>query len=236
MEQQFKRYEFKYIIDKGTAGAIRERLTAYGMVRDPHTKKTLGNLYPVTSLYFDTPTLTDYLDKAGGFLERRKIRIRIYESYLTGATPSIWLEKKSKHEMLISKKRISLTATEYDALVAGSCTDVIKKHPEFLPLASESMRPHIAVLYMREPLIWPHQQNLRVTFDSSIEAGKSRDLRAPCFTERVTHGETIMEVKFSTALPFWFRKILREFNISRTSFSKYGKSVERVYKYHPTPR
>jgi SPX domain protein involved in polyphosphate accumulation len=236
MEQLHKRYEFKYIIDANMVSTVRSVLLKHGMQPDPYAKDLPNRSYPVTSLYFDSPSMSDYQDKAGGFLVRKKIRVRIYEPNLTDKTPLILLEKKSKHEMLISKKRISITHNEYENLIRGSSVDIIKNHTEFLPLAWQSMRPVAAVFYMREPLVYPHQQGLRVTFDSSLEACKSRDLRELCFSHRVTDGEVIMEIKFSTALPFWFRKVIREFHIRRTAFSKYGKSIERVYQYHPIPR
>src|SRR3989344_1207603 len=105
MEQAFRRYEFKYILDRNTAWAIRAMLFAHGMEHDPSAKRHLSQNYAVTSLYFDSPTMGDYSDKAGGFLQRKKIRIRIYEPRLTENTKEIWLEKKSKHEMLISRIR-----------------------------------------------------------------------------------------------------------------------------------
>ena len=236
MEQLHRRYEFKYILDRNMVPALRDLLFSHGMEPDPHAKDLPRCSYPVTSLYFDSPNMEDYLDKAGGFLDRKKIRIRIYEPRLTDTTNTIWLEKKSKHEMLISKKRISITREQYNEIIRGSMFDVIKNHHEFLPLARNFMHPVVAVYYMREPLVYPHQKNLRVTFDSYIETCKTHDLRNLCLSQQVTHGEVIMEVKFSAALPYWFRTILRGFHLRRTSFSKYGKSVERIWHYYPIPR
>ena|SRR3989344_3359229 len=236
MEQAFRRYEFKYILDRNTAWAIRAMLFAHGMEHDPSAKRHLSQNYAVTSLYFDSPTMGDYSDKAGGFLQRKKIRTRIYEPRLTENTKEIWLEKKSKHEMLISKIRAPLTHQEYARIIHGDFLETVKNHPVFLPLMAQSMRPVAIVRYVREPLVYPHQQNLRITFDSHIETCKSRDLENQCFMQPVTRGETIMEVKFSHALPYWFRKIQGEFHISRSAFSKYGRSIESLYRYHPIPR
>ena len=97
------------------------------------------------------------------------------------------------------------------------------------------MKPIVAVRYVRYPLIASHQSSLRITFDSNIEACAARDLREIPFMERVTDS-TVMEVKFSYTLPHWFRLLLCEFDISRTAFSKYGRSVETIYRYHPVPR
>ena len=58
---------------------------------------------------------------------RKKIRIRIYSPKLTEATEGIWLEKKEKHDMVISKKRIRLTYESYNALIHGPYLKVIEK-------------------------------------------------------------------------------------------------------------
>jgi len=233
--QQFQRFEFKYIITPTEATIIRNMLLKFGMQHDPAASKE-NHTYTVNSLYFDTPRVEDYADKAGGFLERKKVRIRIYTPKLTRETPQIWLEKKEKYEMLISKRRTPLTYDSYNALVSGSYLSAIKGKDEFYDLVRESMRPHIEVRYLREPLIWPQQSNLRITFDAQIEAAKNSDLRLTRLFQKVLPGKVVMEVKFLGALPYWYHKILKEFNLERTAFSKYGRSVETIYKYHPIPR
>lgn len=167
---------------------------------------------------------------------RKKIRIRIYESKLTEKTKEIWLEKKEKHEMLISKKRILLSRESYDALIHGPYLRAIENEHTFDEIISGSMRPHIEVRYKREPFIWPHQNNLRVTFDSQIETAKNSDLRLTRVFRDVLSKKVVMEVKFLAALPYWFRHLLKDFNLERTSFSKYGRAVEKIYQYHPIPR
>ncbi len=234
-EQGIRRFEFKYIISPLEARGIRNRLLAVGMTHDSNASGP-NNSYIVNSLYFDTPTLEDYSDKDDGFLERKKIRIRIYTPKLTQETKEIWLEKKEKYEMLIFKRRVLLTLDAYDAIMRGSYLSAIKGVSEFYDLIRESMRPHIEVRYVREPLIWPQQSNVRITFDSNIEAAKNSDLRLTRLFRHVLVGKTIMEVKFLGALPYWYHKILKDFNLERTPFSKYGRAVETIYRYHPIPR
>lgn len=276
--QQFTRYEFKYHITPTIAEAIRARLLRCGMKPDPKSTNYPGNTYPVTSLYFDTPNLDDYHDKAGGFLRRKKIRVRIYAPYLASVESSelhftfglyprsvprlaslarnrhrepynqkkmqhpnsqqseIWLEKKEKHEMLVSKKRVLLTLDDYDNLLYGSRLNLVKTFPLFLPLLIHGMCPTAMVRYVREPFISPHQSHLRITFDSSLEACQTNDLRFPQPMTPVAKGAVIMEVKFSLAIPYWFRLLLSDFHLYRQSFSKYGEAVEALYHFHPIPR
>ena len=280
--QQFTRYEFKYQITPAIAEAIRARLLRFGMEPDPGSIKYPNNTYPVTSLYFDTPTMSDYHDKAGGFLRRKKIRVRIYAPYLAekqsvaffsrlnpiysiiasprcdaarkmglssdadeknatsllslSAIPKIWLEKKEKHEMLVLKKRVLLSLEEYDNLLYGSRLALVQNYPLFLPLLTDSMHSTAMVRYQREPLVSPYQSNLRITFDSLIEACHTHDLRFPMPMISIAKYFVIMEVKFSFGLPHWFRLILSEFNLRRQSFSKYGESMEALHRFHPIPR
>ncbi|MEK7481104.1 MAG: polyphosphate polymerase domain-containing protein [Patescibacteria group bacterium] len=232
--QQFTRYEFKYQITPAVAEAIRARLLRFGMEPDPESAKYPHHIYPVTSLYFDTPTMSDYHAKAGGFLRRKKIRVRIYAPYLI--VHPIWLEKKEKHEMLVSKKRVRLTQEDYDNLLYGSRLALVQNHPLFLPLLTDGMRPTAMVSYQREPFISPYQSNLRITFDAHIEACLTHDLRVPMPMTAIAKDSVIMEVKFSFGIPFWFRLILAEFNLRRQSFSKYGEAMEALYRFHQIPR
>ena len=240
------RFEFKYIIPNVEAREIHRKLLGYGMEPDPKSRAFSANTYPVTSLYFDTPSLADYHDKAGGFLRRKKIRIRIYTPSLSEKTPEIWLEKKEKYEMRIVKNRILLNEKDYRDILQGSRLalfsslrnrDAKEAETIFYPLFRGRMRPHLITRYLRTPLTSRKYSDIRITFDSSVETCRSQDLH---YTQGMMSilplGQTIMEVKFSEILPFWFKIILKEFNLSRTSFSKYGKSVEAIYQYNPILR
>ena len=60
------RHEYKYRISRMTAEALSKIFLGLGLVRDPHADAKSGEYY-VSSIYFDTPHLGDYYDKAGGF-------------------------------------------------------------------------------------------------------------------------------------------------------------------------
>lgn len=234
--QTFNRFEFKYLVSKTDAIILHQKLIRFGMGADPAAVLNPNHAYTVNSLYFDTPTMEDYADKAGGFLARKKIRIRIYTQKLDAQTKEIWLEKKEKHEMLVSKKRIRLSHEDYKNLIAGSALTIVHENREFLPIIAQSMRPKVEVRYKRIPLVYPHQDNLRITFDSHIEACANNDLRMDHQMKKILFNQTIMEVKFSVALPHWFRALLDEFHLERLAFSKYGRSVEKIHQLHPIPR
>ncbi|MEK7576110.1 MAG: polyphosphate polymerase domain-containing protein [Patescibacteria group bacterium] len=243
--QRFRRFEFKYPMSQLTAYALQKKLIRAGMEHDPFSNITKNNTYTVTSLYFDSPRLNDYSDKAGGFMKRKKIRARIYTPNLADTTKDIWLECKKKNNMLTSKARIKINISDYDKLISGSYSKLIsnlrKTETEeidkiFFPIVSQCMKPKIIVRYNRIPIISRHNSDIRITFDSDIEACAGTDLRYTPFMNQIAPQNTVMEVKFTFFLPHWFRSLIREFNLIRTDFSKYGKSVETIHRFHNIPR
>ena len=243
MSQLFNRYEFKYPMPDHVARSVLPYLLQHGMQLDPSVKKHGADSYTVNSLYFDSPLLDDYYDKAGGFLRRKKLRVRIYEPLLTSTTDEIWLEKKLKHDMHVAKKRIRIPFEHYKELLEGSRARLYALYrdtryaPEILEhFLREKLRPHAMVRYQRAPLYTDDLLNIRVTLDSNIEACFSRDLCYPRSMTRVYPGTTVMEVKFSTLVPSWLKTLIRRLQLERASFSKYTNAVETLRKYNPLPR
>jgi SPX domain protein involved in polyphosphate accumulation len=243
--EQFSRYEFKYPMSTSQAQAISRDLRALGMEPDPFSARNADHRYTVSSLYFDSVRMNDYGEKAGGFLKRKKNRIRIYTPQLDESTTEIWLEQKGKYEMRVSKDRVRLSREQYDDLVNGFTYKTFRslatsEHQAtrhiFYSLFAEAMRPKIFVRYTREPLFSPKWKDLRITFDTNIEACETTSLCYPRFMHRVSPGTVVMEVKFSVLLPGWLKNIIQSYNLERTTFSKYGLSVESIYRYHPIPR
>ena len=237
------RFEFKYILNPVQEQALRSA-TSYFMIPDPSAARR-GGSYPVTSLYFDTPQLADYYDKSGGYLIRKKLRARIYEPSLRPETPEIWLEIKKKYDMSFEKSRVQISHKDwhnlqnhrYNNLLAENRNVNDKKvlHEFLWYLLQEGRRPAFFIRYKRHPYRDPHG-DLRITFDSNIETHKHITLIEPEFPKRIHHN-TIMEIKYSkNALPAWLSSLIRMYNISRTSFSKYGVSVERLRSYNTLPR
>ncbi len=237
------RFEFKYILDPIQEQALRSAVSRF-MAPDPSAAKR-GGWYPVTSLYFDTPRLSDYYDKSGGYLIRKKLRARIYDSSLRPETPEIWLEIKKKYDMAFKKSRVLVSHQDwehlhnraYANLLASGRTDSDKAAlNEFVWfLLQEGRRAAFFIRYKRWPYRDPHS-DLRITFDSNLEAYKHNSLEEPRFPKHIKH-DVIMEVKYSKdALPAWLLSLVQLYGLSRASFSKYGVSVERLRSYNTLPR
>ena len=235
------RFEFKYILDPVTANRAKSFVRRM-MWLDPYAKE---RLYTVTSVYFDTPQLTDYYDKSGGFLIRKKLRARIYEHSLNSETEHIWLDIKKKYDMAFIKEHIKITRQDWEDILAHRYTILLSRErpaeeqkvlEEFIwYILQEGRQPSFFIRYKRHPYLVPSKHMLRITFDEQVETARHTNLTSPPFTTQVSRA-TIMEVKFEHKLPYWFGIMVRQLNLKRDSFSKYGRSIDAIYKYNPLPR
>lgn len=243
MESTFERYEIKYPIRERLIPSISTMLSTYGMKLDEQAALTAQQSYVVTSLYFESPELTSYYDKSGGFLDRQKIRIRIYERNLDDAGDAIFLEQKTKHDMNIKKIRTQITREDYADLIAGNTTQVALRHKGNAILQTiahalrlSNARPHMVVQYTRTPFVSTTRPFFRITFDTGLRTGRSSDLRDVRGMEKFQGGEAVMELKYNAFLPTWFMRILTAFDLSRDAFSKYALGMETLYRFHSLPR
>lgn len=236
-----RRLEFKYILDPITA--LRARGFVSRLARpDPAAGKS--GWYTVTSLYFDTPSLTDYYEKNGGFLVRKKMRARIYQSSLPEGT-AVWLEIKKKYDMSFEKERVLVSYDDWQNLCKRQFTRLLEKErpqkdrqilEEFIRyLLREGRRPLYFIRYRRSPYVIGEKNPVRITFDERIETHAQNNLTEPQHLTRTTNN-IILEIKFTTGLPYWFGAMVRRLDLQRTSFSKYSRSIDAVQAYNPLPR
>lgn len=238
------RFEAKYQVPEKTSGFIEADIKKFGMQADEHTLAEGG--YYVTSLYFDSYDFSDYQDKAGGFLKRKKIRARIYEPYLD-KSENVWLEIKKRYDIKNTKTRLKLNREQWDEFAQKgpwALLDISKNGEAPKAAAANeilgdiirfSLKPKLLVRYWRRPFL-NGLKDLRITFDSNLEACKTSVLEYNGFVERVNKNAVVMEVKFDYLIPFWLKKIIKNYNLKRDAFSKYGQSLEAVYKYNPLSR
>lgn len=245
MEQKPFRFEFKYIIDPARALGIEAALRRFGMEIDPHVPG--GNdQYTVTSLYFDSLLLGDYYDKAGGFPYRKKVRARIYDPVMTDKTERVWFEIKKKRNMSIAKDRLILTNDQWKRFSGGelleperegwSAADAEVWNKLRWLTAVEGRRPTVFVRYTRKPYVARFLSDFRITFDSHIEACRSETLEQDAGVAEIAPRQVVLEVKYAKGMPYWWGEIVRQFHLSRTSFSKYAMGIESLYRYNALPR
>jgi len=243
MTKKIRRFEFKYRISAHDARRIARELERYGMRLDEHATRPDGG-YHVTSLYFDSFNLSDYLEKVSGAYRRRKIRLRIYEPYLNDSE-KVFLEIKHKSNMTNRKTKMTIDREAAD--------DFIKNGPRALcgrkwegkdrqrsavilhHILRSSARPRTVITYIRTAYM-SRDKDIRITFDRDIKAGRQNDMSENIFLRPVLKDGVIMELKYQYILPFWFKRIIQDYNLTRDTYSKYEKGLEAIYAYNPLLR
>ena len=227
-----KRFEFKYFLDPVTAKKVEQFLQQRAKLTvDEHAA---AGGYFVNSLYFDTPHMSDYRDKDGSFLVRKKLRARMYESAWHNELQHVWLEVKHKNNMNISKTRARISGADWNAFISsGSALSLLQAETDkptdlrhFVECyLRQQYRPLSVVRYRRVAYIADFSSPVRITFDYDIKSNRFENRADAHNLIPVSHGATIMEVKFNDRLPWWFTDLLSQFELSRTDFSKYRNGV-----------
>lgn len=248
MQNTFFRFEFKYPVPYFLIPYIESDFMNMGLEKDSSVADR--GFYYVSSIYFDTPALSDYFDKNGGFLNRKKVRARIYSPEIQwhdADSPNIWLEIKEKHDMMIHKKRVAITPNEwlgllesrnfiYDKILSRLKNPEDSIFSEFVYLtASQARRPYIVVQYKRRAMYYPGKKPVRVTFDYDIRAEKN-SLFCENPSEDVSREMAVIELKFTEALPWPIKFVIEKYNLRRDAYSKYAHSVDAVKRLYPASR
>lgn len=240
--EEFARLEFKYVLDPVTYMRVRDFIESIGL---EHDKSIYGEVYTVTSIYFDTHGLDDYYDTAGGFLDRKKLRVRIYDREFDDKK-EIHFEVKNKHDAFILKDRVTVVGKEWRELLGGDFRKFSKSFDSYL--LTEGRVPSVIVRYEREAYDTWYYGRVRLTFDRNIEALHPDNLVHidklwydvhPVHEETATEytaQPTVLEIKFGDKLPWWFSFMVKKFDLQRSVFSKYSRSIDALHRHSPLPR
>lgn len=214
------RHELKFLVSAGEMEMIRYRLMPL-MQTDRHQT---GNSYTIRSLYFDDLYDSCMRENEDGIDNRRKYRIRIYNS----SDSVIKLEKKMKYRGMTRKESASLSRADCELYMKGQVpplpdlsTDLEKEL--FCRIKMDGMYPKSIVEYERTAFVEP-RGNVRVTFDRNISGS---DRISDFFAEKLSlipllpKGQHILEVKYDELLPSYISQVLEIGCLQRTAFSKY---------------
>jgi len=220
----FNRYEKKFMVDQKTYEEIMEKLNEH-MTLDAYNKE--NGFYTISNIYYDTQS-DDLIKKSlSKPIYKEKLRLRAYG--VPNLDDKVYLEIKKKYNGLVNKRRTTLTLREAYAFIET------QQMPEKKPYHNRQVLKEIAffmqqydllpstyIAYDRKALFC---EELRITFDTNIRTRRTDlglemgDQGRPLLEE----GQWLMEVKAEKTLPIWFVRILSEYKIYSTSFSKYGK-------------
>lgn len=223
LQNEFERYEAKYMLSPKQAEAIREALTVRAQ------EDTYG-IYTISSLYYDTQDYRMIRASLEKPVFKEKLRVRAYGVPEDGDT--VFVELKKKFRGKVFKRRVPMTLQDSrDFLTWGIRPE--EGNPQVLEEVSQVLQtcqpePRVFLAYDRQAFRGVEEADLRITLDDNIRWRQDRlDLGDGDFGDPVLpEGPVLMEIKTEETVPLWLAQVLSRNHIYPTSFSKYGT----VYK------
>ncbi|MDR3085097.1 MAG: polyphosphate polymerase domain-containing protein [Christensenellaceae bacterium] len=227
--ETFKRYENKYRLSQPSALLLQDLLRPH-MDPDPHNAG--GALYPIHTLYYDTPGSDFIRASLQKPSYKEKLRLRSYGR--PEMDSEVFVEIKKKVAGVVNKRRSAMRLSQaYAFLKSGELRgNIPTQNAQVLReiayvLSRCELRPALHMSYER--LAFRGERDLRVSFDRNILARRG-DLRLESGAHGdplLTSGEWLMEIKAAQSLPLWLCRLLSELRIYPAGFSKYGSAYTR---------
>ncbi len=234
-----ERYELKYRLPPSLVAPVREAIARYCAPDEAGA----GESYLISSLYLDTREFRLYRETMEQAPRRYKLRIRRYES------GPYFLEIKRRLKDVIIKSRAAVPAAAWPALIHDPAVEasLVLKPRQRADVArfvntvlTIDARPAAVVRYRREAWVSQVDDYARVTFDHRIEGHAPVGWTVPVADgpgwrpvdkpERfgLPMSGVVLELKATTAVPFWMIDLARRFGLKREGFSKFGSALEAV--------
>jgi len=218
------RTETKYLVHVENFNAIRDAFSEY-------LEKDKYYFYKVHNIYFDNADnqIISHSIEAPEYKE--KLRMRMYEH--PGAVfQDAYIELKKKYLGVVYKRRKKLdldAARQAIAQDVGCIDSECQVMREILfYMKKTACYPKIYLSYERYSYYATEDSGLRVTFDTNIVSRRENLKFASSKEDSVPllKNHMILEIKTCNYYPLWLIKILNDYKIYPTSFSKYGKIFE----------
>ncbi len=228
-----QRKEIKYIVPLGKALAIREQLDRL-LQRDEHCA---DGPYLVRSLYFDSANQIDFAEKLAGVINRKKVRLRIYDKDASLCK----LEIKQKTDDRQQKLSLIISASDAAEISHGNIK-VLKKYFDtsatslkaYGIMAQGLYRPVAQIAYDR--LAYKYSMyDTRITLDMNVRSSESNlDIFSPDVRYvPIMREDAVLEVKYSGKLMGFLSALLAQFHLTQGTFSKYcaGRPIFYDFNY-----
>ena len=232
-----KRLEYKYLVRAEDLSPLRRELAPF-LENDRHAEAGGRGEYTVRSIYFDSRRFDYYYEKEAGILDRKKLRVRVYDQWHKEAMA--FLEIKRKYDMQIGKDRAPVPYRHLNPLLTSGKVHRYITNSELFPRAVEEansfffhlrrygLKPTILVSYEREAFFRKFNPSLRITLDKNLRSLPFPDLDNLYSDEGppALPGHFILEIKFRASYPTWLKNILGDFRLDRMALSKYAICLE----------
>ena len=230
------RYELKYLLRREQLNALVDDLSRWLRL---DTNGNAQGIYPITSLYYDTPDYKAYWDKLDGQRSRRKVRVRVYGDQTVTPETHAYLEVKQRVNKLMRKRRVALdyaTAIAFDDFptLAGerNAHDAALLQEVYYLYRTLQLRPTCVVAYERMAFegdaFYP---DLRVTVDTNLR-GRTHDLSllatGTARNQSILGSDyAVLEVKANHNIPNWLAGLLSRHRCTFYRISKYCLVLEK---------
>ena len=224
-QNTFMRYEIKYLVTEQQRRAIMDTMSKY-MEPDEYGRSTICNIY------YDTPDMRLVRRSIEKPLYKEKLRVRCYGS--ASEDDKVFVELKKKYDEVVYKRRVSMREGEAEKYLAGKCectkNNQIVSELDYFISEYKGIAPAAYIAYDREAFFAKDDPNLRITFDDSI-LWRDYDLSLTSGIygkPLLNKGQSLMEIKVSSAMPLWLTHLLSEQRLFKVNFSKYGNAYKTM--------
>ena len=233
-ENTFRRMEKKIMVKTSEVDALKSRVEEH-MVPDKFNLD--GKPYMICNLYYDDDSNSVIRNSIQLPKYKEKLRLRSYG--VPDDDSKVFIELKKKFKGVGTKRRAKITLKEiedflqyrtYPQKLSYIDEQVLREIDYYL--SHHTVYPRTYVSYLRFAYFAADDPSFRVTFDHDILTRRyDLDLRLGRYGDPLLPLDTtLVEVKFSGAVPVWFCRVMSDFGISFNTFSKYGTSFKR-YTY-----
>jgi SPX domain protein involved in polyphosphate accumulation len=221
------RFEYKYRLSFQQYLQIRSSIRP-AMRMDTYSLAAPQQRYLVRSLYFDTDTFTNYVEKVHGDSDRVKLRIRSYS-----AEPSLNMplraEFKARRGITVEKHSTWIDLDDYQSFSHNRHwlqheDPVLIEFERYVHL--KSLRPKIIVEYLREGYRARSGDNVRITFDHQVRSAHAAVL-FPQYPFFGYHHPTqvVLEIKCDAFQPSWLQQMVITHGLRPCTNSKYIQGI-----------
>ena len=227
VENTFCRREKKLLVDTKLIPSLKQELLLH-MQPDKHNKD--GKPYVISNLYFDNDSDDSIRHSISKPSYKEKLRLRVYGEAPTKDNQA-FIEIKKKLNRVGTKRRAVLTLRQAEEYIATGL------HPQGLSYLDEQVLceidyyrsvthayPKVYISYQRNAYFGLDDHSLRVTIDQDILTRRDNLVLdgGRYGTPLLPPGKTLLEIKFSGALPLWMANFMSQNQLTFGSFSKYG--------------
>lgn len=231
----FKRYEKKYLVNESVLNRL---LPEIGSRMSPDAYCADGRRYRVFNIYFDNDTHDIIRHSVSKPYFKEKLRMRSYYPD-PDDDDLVFLEIKKKIGKIVCKRRAVLKYADALAFIEKHKypdrmdymqTQVLGEIEYFI--GKYNVKPAVFICYDRYAYFDNENPEFRLTFDSNIRTRRDRlDFCSGTDGESLlSEKDYLMEIKIADSIPFWLVKLMSEYKVFSTGFSKYGREYTAYHE------